>query len=66
MTELRPPRQPLAYSVQGAAEATGLSTRTIQNLIKDDALIARYSGAKRLILATELLAWHESLPYERQ
>jgi len=60
-----PPTSPLAYSVIGAAAATGLSVSTIENLIRDGDLNVRYAGSKRVVPASELLAYIEALPYDR-
>lgn len=50
----------LAYSIKEAAEAVGVSERTIRNAITDDHLIAftpTGAGGKKLILADDLRAW---------
>lgn len=56
---------PLAYSVTGAADALGLSVSTIGELIRDGSLIVRYSRSKRVIPASELLKYLDSLPFSR-
>jgi len=60
------PPAPLVYPIRQAAFAVGVSIPTLEKAITEEKLIVRYSGAKRLIAATELLAWFESLPYERE
>lgn len=60
-----PAPAPLAYSVTGAAAAIQVSERTIGHLIENSVLVARYVGTKRVILASELHAYLESLPYSR-
>lgn len=62
---IREPRQPLAYSVNGAAEALGISPRKIEDLIKEERLFPRWIDGKRVFLTSELLAWLETLPYEK-
>jgi len=61
-----PTQAPLAYPIKDAAAAVGLSVPTLEQAIKDEKLTARYSGRKRLILAAELNAWLETLPYSRE
>jgi hypothetical protein len=38
---------------------------TIENLIRDGDLNVRYAGSKRVVPASELLAYIEALPYDR-
>lgn len=60
----------LAYSKEGAAEATGLSQATIDRAIKSGRLRAKRTSTstdgepvgKYVILASALEAWLESLP----
>ena len=56
--------QPLAYTLQGAADACGLSLSFLKLWVEGGELTRRYVGTKPLILASELLAFLESLPYE--
>ncbi|WP_431279893.1 hypothetical protein [Leifsonia poae] len=56
--------QPLAYTLEGAAEATGLSLSVIKQSAARGEITRRYYGRKPVILATDLLAFLESLPYE--
>lgn len=65
MAELRTPPQPLAYSMKGAAEATGVSVTLLEQFIARGDLIPRYANSKRIIPAAELQAWIDSLPLER-
>jgi hypothetical protein len=61
---------PLAYSKAGAAEAAGVSTKTLERAIKSGELRAKYSGVtddgeaagRIIILASALEAWLESRP----
>lgn len=55
----------LAYSIQEAAEASGLSTTVIRRKINAGYIAAKYSGTKPVILATELESWLQSLPSEQ-
>ncbi|KRC52149.1 hypothetical protein ASE16_03625 [Leifsonia sp. Root227] len=61
---LTPRPQPLAYSIAGAAEATGYSERVINDLCARGDLTRRYANRKPVILATDIEAWLNSLPYE--
>lgn len=56
---------PIAYSVEGAAQAVGLSVYPIKQAITAGLLTARYSGAKRLIGHADLLDWFDSLPVDK-
>jgi hypothetical protein len=62
--DLRSRPQPLAYTLAGAAEATGYSLSIIKQVIDKGDLTRRYANRKPIILATELQAWLDSLPYE--
>lgn len=61
---------PLAYSLKGAAAATGVSTKTIERAIKARRLKAKRSSEDEdgepagvyVILAAELIAWLDGLP----
>lgn len=64
MSELTSRPQPLAYTLAGAAEATGYSLSIIKQAVEKGNLTRRYANRKPVILATELQAWLESLPYE--
>lgn len=57
--------QPLAYSMKGAAEATGVSVTTLEREIEAGNLNVRYVRSKRVIDADELKAWVHSRPYDR-
>ncbi|HEX6960181.1 MAG TPA: helix-turn-helix domain-containing protein [Ferrovibrio sp.] len=54
--------EPLAYTVDEAAEASRRSRRALYRHIKSGALVARKDGAKTIILAADLRAWLEALP----
>lgn len=51
-----------AYTVQEAAEYLAVSVSTVRQLIRDDRLPARKSGAKVLLDVRDLDAFFESLP----
>lgn len=53
---------PLAYSIPDAAQAVGLSERSIRDAIRRGDLAPRFYGAKPLITAAELDAWLNALP----
>jgi excisionase family DNA binding protein len=55
----------LAYSVREAAEACSVSPDTVRRAIRANQLPVRLNGTRQLILASDLLAWVESLPSER-
>ena len=61
MTELR-----VAYDLASAAEACGVSTRTLQRAIADGNLTAHYPTTKVSILRTDLEAWIVSAPTARR
>lgn len=65
MRRLETPRNPIAYTIDQAAEAVGLSTFPIRQAIDKGELSPRYSGTKPLILHSELVEWAESLPLDR-
>ncbi len=52
----------LAYSVAEAAEALGIGQTAIRDAIRDNRLVARYSGTKILLPTPELERWRDSLP----
>ena len=52
----------IAYTVQEAAEATGLSVSTIRAMIRENRLPARQYGTKILIAADDLRAFIDTLP----
>jgi len=56
---------PIAYSVEGAANAVGLSVYPIKQAITAGLLTVRYSGAKRLVGHADLLEWFDSLPVDK-
>lgn len=58
-------RAKLAYTYEEAAEAVGVSVRTIRRLVHDGDLAAKYPTSKPVIPASELEAWFESLSSER-
>ncbi|WP_138417962.1 helix-turn-helix domain-containing protein [Sinomonas gamaensis] len=54
----------LAYTYEQAAEAVGVSSRTLRRFVERGDLAAKYINSKPVILASELEAWLESLPSE--
>lgn len=56
----------VSYSVVGAAEASGVSERTIRGAIKAGELTTHWLGSKPLIRAVDLDEWVQSLPTERR
>lgn len=63
--DLRAKSQPLAYSVRDAADTLGISFSKLEEIIKRDDIFVRWIDGKRVIPATELIAYIESLPMER-
>ncbi|POH68978.1 hypothetical protein C3B61_03500 [Cryobacterium zongtaii] len=63
------PRQtaptPIAYNLDGAAIAVGLSIFPIKLAVSNGSLTARYYGTKPLIGHAELLEWFENLPLDK-
>jgi len=62
---LRATPQPLSYSLAGAALATGMSESSLGRIIKAGDLTVRYPNTSPVILAAELQAYLESLPFEK-
>lgn len=56
---------PLAYSVQDAAAATGVSPDVIRRAIKAGNLPVKYPTTRPVVLVDDLRAWLESSPTER-
>jgi len=54
--------EPMAYTVDGACEATGHSRSRIYGAMRSEALTWRQCGSRRLILASDLQRYLESLP----
>ena len=55
----------IAFTKTEAADAVGLSTKTLDRAIKAGELGVRYVGTKALIPADELKAWLDALPDQR-
>lgn len=56
---------PLAYNIQDAAEACGVSTEVIRRAIRSNDLPAAYPTSRPVILADDLKAWLEAAPKSR-
>jgi hypothetical protein len=56
------PAEPLAYSVAGAARATGVGVTLLRAELKAGRLRKRYLNSKVVILREDLIAFLESLP----
>lgn len=54
----------LAYTYQEAANAVGVSVRSLQRLVERGDIAVKYIGSKPVIPAKELDAWLEALPSE--
>ena len=52
----------LAYTIEDAARAVGVSSDTIRGAIRTGDLAVRYVGRKRIVPADELAAWVDALP----
>lgn len=65
MKRLESPRVPIAYTLDQAGEAVGLSTFPIRQAIEAGDLTPKYSGRKPLIDHDDLKAWFKSLPVAR-
>ena len=59
-------RDRVSYTRDQAAEATGLSTRSLDRLIADGSLTGRYFGSKVLIYGQDLHDYIQSLPTNRK
>lgn len=55
----------IAYTLTDAAEATGLSERSIADAIRRGDLVAHYPTKRPQILADDLRDWIASAPTER-
>lgn len=57
--------QPIAVSLDGAAEITALSKSTIDIAIRGGELPVRHRGNRTLILVVDLQKWIDSMPAGR-
>ncbi|MCA0332280.1 MAG: helix-turn-helix domain-containing protein [Actinobacteria bacterium] len=55
----------ISLNTKQAAEATGVSQKTIENAIRRGELIAHYPTSRPLVLLEDLDAWVRSAPTER-
>jgi excisionase family DNA binding protein len=53
---------PIAYNVQQAAEACGVSPDTIRRAIRANDLPVKYPSARPVIRREDLVAWMDSRP----
>lgn len=56
---------PVSYSIQGAAEASGVSPDTIRRAVRAGDLAVHYPTSRPVILRDELEAWIKASPTER-
>ena len=54
--------EPLAYTIDAAAQAAGIGRTTLYSLIGEGKIEARKSGGRTLIPAVSLRAYLDSLP----
>lgn len=57
---------PIAYNIEGACRATGLSEFVIAGALKRGTLTARYYGNKPLVGHADLLEWFNTFPLDKQ
>lgn len=55
----------VSYSLDGAAEASGIGKTNISAAIRSGELIAHYMNSKPIVLAADLATWVASLPTEK-
>ena len=65
MTASRGASTPIAYDLEGAARAVGLSVFPIKQAIKAGDITPRYSKSKPLIGHDELVEWFANLPLDK-
>lgn len=58
--------QPIAYSIEDAARACGVSSATVRRAIAARDLVPRYLTSRGVLLRTELEEWVEAAPQERR
>ena len=56
---------PLAYTIEDAAAAAGVSKSTLNRAIAAGDITRRYPNRNPVIMADELAAWLESLPVDK-
>ena len=56
---------PMAHSVEAAADRAGVGRTTIYAAIRDGALVARKCGRRTIVLTSDLQAWLSKLPHAR-
>ena len=59
------PSSVVAYSVKDAAAAVGVSLSLLERAIKRGDVTVRWLDGKRVVLATELTEYAESLPLDK-
>lgn len=65
MSAVRAAAAPLAYTIEDAAIAAGVSKSTLNRAIANGDITRRYPNSKPVIMADELAAWLESLPVDK-
>ena len=60
---LKPARQPLAYTIPEAADASGVGETVLRDAIERGDIPRRYPSTRPVVLASDLLAWLEALPH---
>ena len=55
--------EPIALQIPDAVKLSGVGRTSLYAAIKDGKLTARKTGRRTLILATDLRAWLENLPF---
>jgi hypothetical protein len=58
-------KPPLAYTIEEAAAACGVSVRTLNRAISRGDITRRYPTSHPVILVTELDAWLSALPVDK-
>jgi hypothetical protein len=56
---------PIAYNIQGAADAIGQGVDVIRDAIRRGDLTPRYPNSRALIGHADLLEWFDNLPVDK-
>lgn len=65
MADIRIHKPQLAYSLEQAAEACGISLSSLKRFIAAGDLTPRWVNTKPVLQAPELAAWLDSLPVDK-